>query len=64
MYSSGSWSAKADVLTDTDTFFGGWQKLGARLEAIEAVTGEEVKRVMAKYLTKRNRTVVTLEVEK
>lgn len=51
---------KADLIAETDTFFGGWKNLGARLERIEAVTAEQVKEVVKTVLTKSNRTVCTL----
>jgi zinc protease len=51
---------KAALIGETDTFFGGWKNLGQRIERIEAVTAADVKRVGAKYLTQKNRTVVTL----
>ena len=54
---------KAELLAETETFFGGWRNLPARLKRIEAVTSEVVKRVMAKYFTADNRTVCTLEVK-
>jgi zinc protease len=51
---------KAFLLGETETFFGGWKGLAARAAAIDAVTAEDVKAVVAKYFTKKNRTVVTL----
>ena len=53
-------NGKAMLLGETDTFFGGWRNLGRRAENIEAVTAKDVQAVIAKYLTRRNRTVVTL----
>lgn len=51
---------KAEVLGETETFFGGWRNVAKRVERIEAVTAEDVKRVAAKTFTARNRTVCTL----
>ena len=51
---------KAQLLGETETFFGGWKSLGARTANIDAVTAADVKAVIAKYLTRKNRTVVTL----
>jgi zinc protease len=48
---------KAALLGETETFFGGWATVGKR---IEAVTAEDVKRVVAKYFRDQNRTVATL----
>lgn len=53
---------KADLISETETFFGGWRNLPRRLEAIEAVTAEQVRKMLAKYFTVRNRTVVTLAI--
>lgn len=54
---------KASVIAETETFFGGWRKLGARLGAIEAVTADDVKRVLAEHFQPRNRTTAVLVVE-
>lgn len=51
---------KAEVIGETETFFGGWRNLSARIDRIEAVTADDVKRVAAKTFTVRNRTVCTL----
>jgi len=51
---------KADLLSETDTFFGGWQNLGARVERIEAVTAGDVKAALVEFFTQRNRSVCTL----
>jgi zinc protease len=51
---------KAYLVGETETFFGGWKNLGARLEKIEAVTADDVKAAVAKRFTQKNRTVVTL----
>jgi zinc protease len=51
---------KAFLLGETETFFGGWKGLAARAAAIDAVKAEDVKAVVAKYFTAKNRTVVTL----
>ncbi|MEZ6188504.1 MAG: pitrilysin family protein [Planctomycetota bacterium] len=53
-------NGKAGVIVETELFFGGWERLQARLDAVEAVTGEDVQRVLAAYLRQRNRTVATL----
>jgi zinc protease len=51
---------KAELVGETETFFGGWRGLGARAARIDAVTADDVKAVVAKCFTKKNRTVVTL----
>ncbi|MCE9638137.1 MAG: insulinase family protein [Planctomycetes bacterium] len=51
---------KAAILGETDLFFGGWKNLSKRIERIEAVTADDVKRVTAKVFTQANRTVATL----
>lgn len=56
-------SGKADLLTDSELFFGGWQQLPRRLERVQAVTAEDVKRVAAATFTRRNRTVATLVID-
>ena len=51
---------KAELLGESEVFFGGWQNLRARLDAIAAVTAEDVQRVVLSYFEQRNRTVATL----
>ncbi|MCA8923794.1 MAG: insulinase family protein [Planctomycetes bacterium] len=51
---------KAGLIADTELFFGGWRKLQARVDAIEAVDAAAVQRVLATYFRPRNRTVATL----
>jgi len=51
---------RARLLGETETFFGGWKGLGARVARIEQVKAEDVKAIVAKYFTQKNRTVVTL----
>jgi zinc protease len=51
---------KASLVGETETFFGGWRALPARVARIEQVTAADVKAVVAKYFTAKNRTVVTL----
>lgn len=53
---------KAALIGETDTFFGGWKNVGARVANIEKVTAEDVKRVAAKAFTAKNRTVCTLVI--
>ena len=53
-------NGKADLIADTETFFGGWRRLPERLKRIEAVTPKDVRRVMAKSFRQTNRTVCTL----
>lgn len=55
-------NGKASLLADMELFFGGWRQLPALMAAVQAVTAEDVKRVMSAVFTRRNRTVVTLEV--
>src|SRR6185369_866327 len=42
---------RARLLGETETFFGGWKGLGARVERIEQVKAEDVKALVAKYFT-------------
>jgi zinc protease len=51
---------KAMLVGETETFFGGWRNLGARLAKIEAVTAADVMAALASRFTRKNRTVVTL----
>ena len=53
-------ASKAELVGETELFFGGWKNVPARLAKIEAVTADDVKRVAAKYFTAANRTVCTL----
>jgi zinc protease len=55
---------KAALLSETETFFGGWRNLPGRLARIEAVTSDDVRRVVKKTFTPENRTVCVLEVER
>jgi zinc protease len=51
---------RAALVGETETFFGGWRALPARVARFEAVTAADVKAVATKYFTRKNRTVVTL----
>ena len=51
---------KAQLIADTELFFGGWRQLSARVAAIEAVSRADVARVLATYFVRSNRTVATL----
>ena len=53
---------KADLLTESELFFGGWRNLPARLAALEAVGAADLVRVVTTYMTARNRTVCTLSL--
>ena len=53
---------KADLLLETELFFGGWKQLGARLERVEAVQAADLQRVLLRYFVARNRTVCTLSL--
>ncbi len=53
---------KAGLIGETAVFFGTWRMLRWRLEAIQNVSGDDVKRVAAHYFRKRNRTVGTLAI--
>jgi len=53
-------SGMGDLLRETELFYGGWRNLPARLAALEAVTKEDVKRVVTRYLVRRNATVGAL----
>ncbi|MCO5169337.1 MAG: insulinase family protein [Planctomycetes bacterium] len=55
-------NGKASLLMDAELFFGGWQRLPEHIAAVRAVTAEDVTRVAAATFTRKNRTVVTLEV--
>lgn len=53
---------KAELLGETETFFGGWRNVPRRVERISAVTADDVRRVAAATFRKENRTVATLVV--
>lgn len=55
-------NGKASLLMDAELFFGGWREMPAHIAAVRAVTADDVKRVAAATFTRKNRTVVTLEV--
>ncbi len=50
----------AELLGETEVFFGSWRNLRDRLRAIEAVEVGDVRRVAKTYFTRRNTTVGTL----
>jgi zinc protease len=53
-------SGRANQLGSFELFHGDWQKLFDVVETYESITAEDIQRVMGKYLTANNRTVVTL----
>ncbi|MHC4940783.1 MAG: M16 family metallopeptidase [Planctomycetota bacterium] len=53
---------KASLISETETFFGGWRKLPDRIRRIDSVTSEDVQRIIGQYFRPTNRTVCTLEV--
>lgn len=53
---------KAELLSETHLFFGGWRNLGRRIEDLEAVTPEAVRELLAAHFRPRNRTVGTLRL--
>jgi len=53
---------KAELIGETDTFFGTWRNLPSRLERLREVTAADVKRVAGQYFQRRNRTVGTLDI--
>lgn len=53
---------KAELISETHLFFGGWRNLGRRVEALEEVTADGVKALLAKRFRPRNRTVATLRL--
>lgn len=55
-------NGKASLVMDTELFFGGWERLPEVLKTLRAVSADEVKKVVGDWFTRRNRTVVTLEV--
>ena len=57
-------SGKANVLGSYEVFFGDYRKLFTDAEDYGKVTKEDVKRVVSKYCTDKNRTVGTLAPEK
>ena len=57
-------SGKANVLGSYEVFFGDYRKLFTAAEDYGKVTKEDVKRVVSKYFTDKNRTVGTLAPEK
>ena len=53
---------KAELLGETQVFWGDHRRLRARLGAFADVTADDVMRVAGAYFEKRNRTVCTLEL--
>jgi zinc protease len=53
-------SGRANQLGAFELFHGDWRKLFDVVETYEAITAEDIQRVMGQYLTANNRTVVTL----
>ena len=53
-------AGKAEQLGLFEAYFGGYARLFSVLKNYESVTGAEVQKVAARYLTSGNRTVVTL----
>jgi predicted Zn-dependent peptidase len=47
----------ASLLTYADVVLGGFDKAFEQVEAIKAVTADDVKRVAATYLVVKNRTI-------
>jgi zinc protease len=57
-------SGKANVLGSYEVFFGDYHKLFTAAENYSKVTKDDLKRVVSKYFTDKNRTVGTLVPEK
>ena len=57
-------SGKANVLGSYEVFFGDYRKLFTAAENYSKVTKDDLKRVVSKYFTDKNRTVGTLAPEK
>ncbi len=53
-------AGKAEQLGMFEAYFGGYARLFSVLKNYEAVTGPDLQKVAARYLTPDNRTVVTL----
>jgi zinc protease len=53
-------AGKANLIGNYEVFRGGWSGLAETEKLIRAVSADDVKRVAAKYLTAKNRTVGTL----
>jgi zinc protease len=53
-------SGRANQLGSFELFHGDWRALFDVVETYEAITAEDIQRVMGQYLTANNRTVVTL----
>ncbi len=53
---------KAELITEAELFHGGWRELTSRPERLRAVEGADVQGLVRRLLTRRNRTVATLDV--
>jgi zinc protease len=53
-------AGKANTIGRYEVFRGGWRNLASATAEYDKVTPEDVRRVAAKYLTEKNRTVATL----
>lgn len=51
---------KAELISETHLFFGGWRNLGQRVTTLEAVRAEDVQALLTARFRPRNRTVATL----
>lgn len=53
---------KAELITEAELFYGGWRELISRPERVRAVAAADVQALVRRLLTRRNRTVATLDV--
>ncbi len=60
---NGGWGGMASQLASHELLYGGWEKLFKRLDAINALTADDLKRVANKYLDINKRTTALLEPE-
>ena len=61
VYEQDSISAQASLIGSVETIGLGWKVLNEYVEAIQAITAEQVREVAQKYLVSDHRTVVVLE---
>jgi len=60
---NGGWGGMATQLASYELMYGGWEKLFRRLNAINALTAEDLQRVANEYLDLDKRTIALLEPE-
>ncbi len=63
MSRNGGWSGMASQLASYELMYGGWKNLFKRLDEINALTAEDLKRVANEYFDLDKRTIAVLEPE-